>query len=298
MRFGLLGTGPWAALTQAPGLAAHPDVEFVGIWGRNPDKAAALGKRHDVPAFAELDALLDAVDAVAVALPPEVQAELATRAARAGRHLLLDKPIALTTGAADELVGEVTGRGLASVVFFTNRFMPDIEAAIADAAAVEGWQEARVEHVTQIFEPGNPFGSSPWRKEYGGLWDVGPHALSVVLPVLGSVAAVTAMTGPGNGTHVLLKHTGGAVTHLALSIDAAPGAQRASTVLFGAAGARVLPDRSENLVSEACGPASDQVVAAAGGGDRPVCDVRFGAEVTAILQAAEASARSGRTLKL
>src|SRR3712207_1241797 len=127
MRFGLLGTGPWAALTQAPGLAAHPDAEFVGVWGRNPDKAAALAQRHGAAAYPELDALLVDVDAVAVALPPEVQAELATRAARAGKHLLLDKPIALTGAAADELAGEVTSRGVASVVFFTNRFMPEIE---------------------------------------------------------------------------------------------------------------------------------------------------------------------------
>lgn len=297
MRFGLLGTGPWAALTQAPGLAAHPGVEFVGIWGRNTEKAAALGRRHGVPAYPRLDALLDEVDAVAVALPPEVQAELATRAARAGRHLLLDKPIALTTGAADELVGEVIARGLASVVFFTNRFMPEIEAALADAAAVGGWQEARIEHVASIFEPGNPFGASPWRREHGGLWDVGPHALSMVLPVLGPAVAVTAMTGPGDTSHVLVKHAGDAVSHLTLSVGAAPAANRGSAVLFGEAGQCELPARSDKVV-EAFGLAIDQLIAAAAGGDQPVCDVRFGAQVTAILQAAEASARDGRTLRV
>lgn len=297
MRFGLLGTGPWAALTQAPGLAAHPDAEFVGIWGRNPDKAAVLGRRHDVPVYPDLDALLDAVDAVAVALPPEVQAELATRAARAGKHLLLDKPVALTTAAAGQLADEVAARGVASVVFFTNRFMPAIESALADAAAAGGWQEARVEHVSAIFEPGNPFGESPWRKEYGGLWDVGPHALSMVLPVLGPVATVTAVAGPGNTTHALLQHAGGAVSHLTLSVDAAPAAQRSSAVLFGTAGVRELPARTDAVV-EAFGAAITQLIAAAGGGDRPVCDVRFGAEVTRILQAAEEAARGGRTVRL
>jgi predicted dehydrogenase len=298
MRFGLLGTGPWASLTQAPGLAAHPEVEFVGIWGRNPDKAAALAGRYDVPVYPEIDALLDAVDAVAVALPPEVQAELATRAARAGRHLLLDKPIALTTGAADELAAEVSARGLASVVFFTNRFMPDIEAALAEAAATGGWQEARVEHVSSIFEPGNPFGASPWRREHGGLWDVGPHALSMVLPVLGPAAEVTAMSGLGDAAHVLVKHTGGAVSHLTLAVDAVPAAQRASAVLFGTAGRRELPARSDDKVVDAFMAAIDQLIAAVAGGGQPLCDVRFGAEVTAILQAAEASARSGRTVRI
>ena len=42
MRFGLFGTGPWAHLAHAPGLAAHGDVEFAGVWGRDEAKAAAL----------------------------------------------------------------------------------------------------------------------------------------------------------------------------------------------------------------------------------------------------------------
>ncbi|MEK8169577.1 hypothetical protein NKH77_06515 [Streptomyces sp. M19] len=45
MRFGLLGTGHWAAATQGAALAAHPDAELVGVWGRDPAKAAALAGR-------------------------------------------------------------------------------------------------------------------------------------------------------------------------------------------------------------------------------------------------------------
>src|SRR6185295_18080660 len=92
LKFGLLGTGYWAAETQAAALAAHPDAEFVGVWGRDPAKAQALADRYGVRAYGGVDALIADVDAVAVALPPDVQGELAARAAEAGRHLLLDKP--------------------------------------------------------------------------------------------------------------------------------------------------------------------------------------------------------------
>ncbi len=44
MRFGLFGTGPWAHQAHAPALAAHDDVEFVGVWGRDAGKAAALAE--------------------------------------------------------------------------------------------------------------------------------------------------------------------------------------------------------------------------------------------------------------
>src|SRR6185369_10319840 len=131
MRFGLLGTGYWAREVHAAALASHPGVDFVGVWGRDPAKAAALGVR----AYGDIDALLGDVDAVAIALPPDVQADLALRAARAGKHLLLDKPLALTVAAADAIVAEVDARGLASVIFFTSRFQPTTNAVLEQALA-------------------------------------------------------------------------------------------------------------------------------------------------------------------
>ena len=207
MRFGLFGTGPWAHLAHAPALAGHPGAELVGVWGRNPDKAAELAGSHGAEAYAEIDLLIADVDAVAIALPPDVQAPIALRAARAGKHLLLDKPVAFTAAEAGEIVAAVAERDLASVVFFTRRLLPETADFVAGAIRTGGWQEARVDHVGSIFTPDNPFGASAWRKESGGLWDVGPHALALVLPVLGPVTEVTGMAGSvapvgQDGTHV------------------------------------------------------------------------------------------------
>ncbi len=80
MRFGLLGTGYWAAHTQGVAIAAHPEAELVGVWGRAVSRAEQVAGGFGVKAFADLDELRDQVDAVAVALPPDVQAELAVRA--------------------------------------------------------------------------------------------------------------------------------------------------------------------------------------------------------------------------
>src|SRR3954452_7405404 len=122
MRFGELGTGFWAEHVHAASLAEHPDAELVGVWGRDLAKAKAVGAQFDVPGSADLDALLADVDAVSFALPPDVQVPLAVRAAEAGKHLLLEKPIALTVEDADRLVAAVRDNGVASVVFFTFRF--------------------------------------------------------------------------------------------------------------------------------------------------------------------------------
>src|SRR6266498_551387 len=104
LRFGVLGTGYWGVKRHAAGTGAQAGVGLVGVWGRNPAKAEALGRRFGVRGYEDLDALLEAVDAVAIALPPDVQADLAVRAARAGRHLLLDKPLALSLEQARSVV--------------------------------------------------------------------------------------------------------------------------------------------------------------------------------------------------
>jgi predicted dehydrogenase len=297
MRFGLFGTGPWAQQAHAPALAAHPDVELVGVWGRDPAKAAALAGAHGASAYAEIDALIADVDAVAIALPPGVQSEIALRAAQAGRHLMLDKPVAFTTEAAELVAAEAAARHLASVVFFTSRFVPEIEEFLTGAAATGGWLSARVEHLGSIFVPGNAFGASPWRRERGGLWDVGPHALSFVLPVLGAVTAVTAMDGPRSTTHALLKHVSGAVSTLTLSVDAPAEAVRNEAVFAGESGLAAVPTAHWAPV-DAFGRAITQLITAAGGGDQPVCDVRFGTTVVTVLAAVDESARTGRTVSL
>ena len=297
MRFGLFGTGPWAHQAHAPALAGHPDVEFVGVWGRNPDKATVLAQKHDTRAYADADRLIAEVDAVAVALPPDVQAPLALRAARAGRHLLLDKPVAFTVAEAAEIVAAVDERDLASVVFFTRRLMPPIAEFVAGAVATGGWTEARVDHLGSIFTDDNPFGASPWRKESGGLWDVGPHALALVLPILGPVTEVAAMAGPRDITHLLLRHAGGTVSTMTLSIDAPPAAEREDAVFAGESGVRALPQVEWDPV-RALGIGIDQLLAAAAGGPKPELDVRFGAEVTAILVAAQEAVITGRTVAI
>jgi len=107
VRFGLLGTGYWAAETHAAALVAAPGTELAAVWGRDPAKAASVADRYGIRPYDDVDELIAAVDAVAIALPPQVQAPLAARAARAGKHLFLDKPLALTVAAADEVVAAV-----------------------------------------------------------------------------------------------------------------------------------------------------------------------------------------------
>ncbi|GHE43786.1 Gfo/Idh/MocA family protein [Streptomyces griseoaurantiacus] len=286
MRIGLLGTGPWARTAHAPALAAHPEVEFTGVWGRRPEAAGELAALHGTRAYEDVDALLADVDAVAVALPPSVQAELAARAARAGRHLLLDKPVATTAAGARALAGAVREAEVASVVFFTTRFQPATEAWIAEQSARGGWFTARAEWLGAVFTGDSPYAASPWRREKGALWDVGPHALSVLLPVLGDVTRVRAAgRGPGDTVHGVLEHAGGASSTVTLSLTAPVAAAGVGVEFRGESGVTSLPGATGTVV-EAFGRAVDTLVEAAGAppaGRGVACDAAFGLRVTEIL---------------
>ncbi|MER5598438.1 Gfo/Idh/MocA family oxidoreductase [Streptomyces sp. NPDC002265] len=287
MRIGLLGTGPWAHQVHAPALAAHPEVDFAGVWGRRADAAKELAEQHGTRSYDDVDALFADVDAVAVALPPDIQAGLAARAARAGCHLLLDKPVATDVERGRAVVDAVRETGVASVVFFTTRFLTDSAAWIGEQAGVGGWFTGRAQWLGAVFTSDSPFAASPWRREKGALWDVGPHALSVLLPVLGDVRRVTAAApGPGDTVHVVLRHVGGASSTLALSLTAPAAAVGTTVELRGEHGVALLPERSEGALP-AFGRAVDALHEAARTGVPHPCDAAFALRVTEILAAAE-----------
>ncbi|MFF5639034.1 Gfo/Idh/MocA family protein [Streptomyces sp. NPDC012825] len=286
-RIGLLGTGPWAGHTHAPALAGHPDVEFSGVWGRRPEAAEALAAASGTRAYADVDALFAASDAVALALPPDVQAPLAVRAAAAGCHVLLDKPVATTVAGAREVAEAVGAAGVASVVFCTLRFAEPTASWIEEQAAADGWFLGEAHWLGSLYGSGSTseYAASPWRREKGGLWDVGPHVLSVYLPILGDVAAITAARGPADTHHLILRHASGASSTATLTLSAPPEAAEAALTLYGTKGRAELPLWDGAV--DAFGAAVDALVASARTGVPHPCDARFGLRLTEILTEAE-----------
>ena len=273
LSFGLVGTGYWADVAHASGIAAHPQAELVGVWGRDPGKAAALAAKHGARPFDNIDALIAAVDAVAFSVPPDVQAELALPAAEAGRALLLEKPLALSVEPAERLVAAVRAP---TVVFFTYRLDPGLAAWYREAVDGRSWDGGSALYLASIFEPGNPFGQSPWRRERGGLWDLGPHALSALLPALGKVERVAAVRGPRDEVHLAFQHESGAASSAVLSLTVPAGVNE--VVFWGAEGLFRRPDAEDVDVIAAYGAAIDALLAG-----ETAFDAHFGLEVVRVL---------------
>jgi predicted dehydrogenase len=282
-----VGTGYWARVTHGAVLAAHPDVELVGVWGRDPAKTAEMAAELGTKPFGDYHGLLAEVDAVSFAIAPDVQGRLAIEAAQAGKHLLLDKPLCTTAEVADRLVEAADAAGVSSVVFFTLRFAESSRQWLADAEG-GGWKGGWARFIVSAFADESPYSSSPWRRTKGAMWDVGPHALSILMGGLGPVSAVTGVGGDGDLVHLVLEHHSGATSTASLTLGAPKPAITVEMALWGERGLTTLP-RQDSDPKVAFGRALDELLEDIGSGRRShPCDVHFGAAVVRVLADAEA----------
>ena len=285
MRVGLVGAGPWARIAHAPMLAAGPETELVGVWARRPEAAAELGGRHGVPAFARYEDLLDTCEAVAFCVPPDVQATMAAEAARRGRAVLLEKPLALTLSGAEQLADAIGSAGVASLVVFTNRFAPQVCEFLSEAGALEALG-GRAWFLSGALLGG--WFSTPWRLEHGALPDLGPHVIDLLDAALGPVVGIRAHGDSRKWVGLLLEHASGAVSEASLSGSIWPDARRSGCEVH-AADASVVID----LVAAVGADAFDAVrrefaLVVRGSGPHPL-DVARGLYVQRLLASASAS---------
>lgn len=211
---GLVGAGPWAEKAYAPMLAAGPETRLACVWSRRPEAAHALAAAHGAPVADSFASLLERCEAVAFAVPPDVQAELGVTAARAGRHLMLDKPLALSLEPARRLARAVEEAGVVTQMMLTHRFRPKLEPFLAAARAFEP-VGARLAFVSGAFVRG-PYACA-WRREHGALHDLGPHAFDLVEAALGPIERMTGAGDPRRWVSITCTHAGGAVSELAMT---------------------------------------------------------------------------------
>jgi predicted dehydrogenase len=289
LRIGLVGAGPWAQLFHAPMLAASPDVDLAGVWARRHDQAEMLAARHDTTAVAELDDLFDRCDAVAFAVPPDVQSDLAVKAARAGCHLLLDKPLGLDVAQAQAVADAARANGVVSQIILTNRYRPSVREFLADATgfAVHG---ARVAWVAGGAIPGAYF-ATPWRIEHGALLDLGPHVLDLLEAAVGPIIDIRSAGDPTHWTELTCIHEGGAVSQASLSITTPidPGVSRFE--LYGPTGSMVL-DTAQNAhdFRDAMAAIPAELAAAVASGEGHPLDANHGLHLQQLMATARGPA--------
>lgn len=178
VRVALLGRGMAGTIFHAPLIRAAPELELAAVAG-SADAAAAIASA--------------AIDLVVIATPNVSHFPLAEAALRAGKHVAVDKPFALTTAEADALIALAAERKRVLTVFHNRRWDGDfltvrrlIESGRLGAV---GLYEAHWDRFRPDPKPG-------WRETLvegaGLLWDLGPHLIDQALLLFGPPDAVSA----------------------------------------------------------------------------------------------------------
>src|SRR5436309_5866316 len=166
LRFGIIGCGG-AAIPVTQALAASAVAEPVAAYDLNPALAQDFGQRFGVTVHGSLEALLAsaAVDSVYIAVPHHLLAPLAAQALRAGKHALVEKPMALNLAVADELIALAdAGRLALGVNYELRQSAQAIQArALVQAGAIGEVLAVRLQ--TIIDKP-----ASYWQAGYSGRW--------------------------------------------------------------------------------------------------------------------------------
>lgn len=177
----ILGTGFIAKIHLESYQRFVPDAEVVALHGRNLENAKALAEEHGIPhAYDCIDTLLEQceVDVVDICLPNYLHYEACMTAARKNKHIIIEKPLAMTLEQADEMIAICRERGLKLMYAEELCFAPKYERV---RALVERGAVGDVYMLKQAEKHSGPH--SPWfyNKEYAGggvMMDMGCHALA------------------------------------------------------------------------------------------------------------------------
>ncbi|MEU6404254.1 Gfo/Idh/MocA family oxidoreductase [Streptomyces sp. NPDC046985] len=261
---GLVGAGPWARAMHARILAAGPETRLAAVWARRTEAAEQAAAPYGARVAASFDDLLDRCEAVAFAVPPAVQADLAPLAAQRGKALLLEKPLGPDLPAAQRVADAVQDAGVVSQLVLTKRYHPATDAFLK-AARDREVTGARACYLHGAFL-GGEFATG-WRLEHGALLDLGPHLLDLLDSAVGPITGIRCTGDPRRWVELSCEHENGAVSQASLSGSVAVPRTLTRVELFGAE--QPLAYDTAEIDHEECWPVLRRTFAAAVRENRP-----------------------------
>ena len=182
LRWGILSTANIGRAALIPAIRASHNGTLAAVASRTPSTARDFAAANDIPAhYGSYDALLadPGIDAVYIPLPNSLHREWTIKAAEHGKHILCEKPLALTAAECHEMAAAATANGVTVMEAFMYRFHPQIgrvEALISDGA-LGALRSIRSVFTFRLTKPGNIRLDSALGG--GALMDVGCYCVNV-----------------------------------------------------------------------------------------------------------------------
>jgi predicted dehydrogenase len=235
---GLAGAGQRAASVHLTAISSCPQARLGGIWAPRDEAARDLAARHGAAASGSFRELLDECDAVAFAVPPMAQPDLAALAAERGKAVLLEVPVAADLDGAQRLAGAIAAAGVVSQLALGWRYAGEIRQFITQTVPHVWPQGGSARLISAALAPGS--GASPWRVEMGVLRNLGPHLIDLLEAALGRIEQVQAHGDPAGWVGLMIEHAQGRFSEASLTATANVKIPRADIEIFGSGGSAAL----------------------------------------------------------
>lgn len=182
---GIIGTGGWGAM-HARTYAATPGVVIRAVADIDVARAQALAAPYGAKAYGGYDALLGdpEVEAVSIVTPDFAHEDITLAAARAGKHILAEKPLAMSVGACERILAEAERAGVHLMVDFHARWSPPLCKMYE---AIRQGEIGTPRHLyyrlnDRIFVPTEMLS---WAGRSTVLWFIGSHSIDTIRWLLG-----------------------------------------------------------------------------------------------------------------
>jgi len=225
-RFAIIGVGLFGEM-HARAYASHPEAELALVCDLNADRAREVAAKYQVAKHTTdwREVVADqSLHAVSVATPDFAHTEIAVAAAKAGQHLLIEKPLATTVAECEQIVAAARASGVKVMVDFHNRWNPVFHEAHRRARSGEIGSPRfiyyRISNTTYV-----PLKMLSWASKSSVLWFLGSHAIDMTCWLIGEwprrvygVSRREVLKGMGVDTpdffQSILEFPGGAVASL------------------------------------------------------------------------------------
>ena len=200
MKFGIIGSGMIAKF-HAKAIEAMAGSELHSVYSRNPKSAQAIADEFGCQASSDLDAFLadPELEIVTIATPSGAHLEPAVTAAKAGKHVICEKPLEVTTERVDQMAVAGQENGVTISGIFNRRFNPGLAALKRAVDAGRFGQISLADAYIKWYRDQDYYDSGQWRGTWeldggGALMNQSIHAIDQLLYVAGPVKSVSAST--------------------------------------------------------------------------------------------------------
>jgi predicted dehydrogenase len=198
VHWGILGAGKIAESQMAPAIGAAPGHELAAVTRREQEAAQRFAARHGARrAYDRVEALLedDEVNAVYVATPPHLHARETVLAAEAGKHVLCEKPMALTTGEARAMIDACQTNGVMLTICHYQRFNARHQRirSLLEEGAIGQVTAARINFSDRFPPQPGVWHHDPEISGGGPVMDLGIHCIDLLRFLCGPAESVAAL---------------------------------------------------------------------------------------------------------